>query len=156
MLFNLMSNTLGYRGLALFHLAAALIALTIWLRGLPPRVRLARYAPLSFFVLSGVASAFANAPSWSGGATVCSAALALVGVSLAATLERATKTLATVAGFAAFLAIAGGAVVGDLGGINGISIALSVLGLMAAFCGLALRFDSPAAVGAGTAFLNFR
>ncbi len=97
MFFNLLSTSIGFRGVAVIALAAGLIAMIGWLRRLPRRAPLSRAAIPVLLSLALIAAIAALAPGWSGPATILAALLLLTGAGLAATLERAVGLVVSIA-----------------------------------------------------------
>jgi len=93
--FNLVSDDVGYRGVAFVLMAGAVIAATTWLRRLPPRAPLARYTPpvLLTLALAPTALALVAPRAWAGPATLAAAALVAVAVLIPTTLETAIRLL---------------------------------------------------------------
>lgn len=99
---NDVSGTVGYPGLAGAVALSGVVTAAVWIRGLDPRARLARYAPPIILLLAGCAALFAAFSSgstvslWTGTAAVLTVGAVLIANELdsAATLLIAGGTIA--------------------------------------------------------------
>ncbi|WP_328384423.1 hypothetical protein OHQ88_33580 (plasmid) [Micromonospora zamorensis] len=113
---NVLSNDVGYRGVAAAAAAGGVLSAIVWLRRLPPRAPLVRYTVrglLAVALVGAVVATFGPA-SWAAYATLTAAALTVTAVLLAADGTEA-----------AYMLLPGAVAMGA--GVGGVGIGIEVL-----------------------------
>ena len=159
MFFNLLSTSIGYRGVAAVALAAGLVATIGWLRRLPPRAPLTQAGIPILLSLALVATIAALVPAWSTPATIVAAVPLLTAAALTATLERAADLFASIASIGGGLALIGlgaglllhNATLGSAASIGG---GLASIGLGAGLLLHNATLGSAASIGGGLASIG--
>lgn len=95
---NVLSNDVGYQGVAVAVVAGGVLAVTAWLRGLPPRAPLVRYTVRVLMVLSlaGTVVAAFGPPSWAAYLALTVAALTVTAALVPADVQTSLILLAGV------------------------------------------------------------
>ncbi|MER5338669.1 hypothetical protein [Micromonospora sp. NPDC002717] len=103
---NVLSNDVGYRGVAAAAGVGAVLSAASWLRALPPQAPLVRYAArglLTLALIGAVVAAF-GPTSWAAYATLAATALAVTSVLLSHDAEAANRLLGGAASIGAGVA----------------------------------------------------
>jgi hypothetical protein len=159
---NVLSNDVGYRGVAAAVAAGAVLTATSWLRRLPPRAPLVRYVVRILLVLclAGAVVAAIGPTSWAAPLTLTTAALTAAAVLISNDAGAARTLLFGLALIGAGVALVGLAVRLDLvrgdalAGITGVGAGMALIGLgVTVLVGDRVLFEM-ARVGTGVALVG--
>ncbi|MFI6226014.1 hypothetical protein ACIBCR_01700 [Micromonospora echinospora] len=148
---NVLSDSVGYRGVAAAAVAGAVLTATSWLRGLPPRAPLARYTVRALLALSlaGAVTAAFGPLSWTAPATLAAAVLATAAVLVLNNAEKAHTLLASVALVGLGVALIGFGIAELVhGNPSQEGVTLNRLGAAIASAGIARLINSEVLLGA--------
>jgi hypothetical protein len=155
MFFNLFSDSVGYRGVAIIGTLGALAAAIGWLRGIPEQAPLARISiplTLTLSLFFNIASLMVE---WSTVALGLSGAFLAVGIALAASLNRAVDTLLAITVVACGTASIGAAItISEYSDTRRAIIALLIAGVSFATAGVAILHRRPVIGGLSLAGLG--